>query len=389
MSMEGSTSNFTSENFYVTFFDEDNNEYVNDTDNYTEEYLNFSLPLWRQVVWSILFCVIVLTATVGNFVVIWIVAVNKSMRNVTNYLLDAMISTLNVTINFTYMLHNNWPFGDFYCKFNQFIAVVSISASVFTLMVISIDRYMAIVNPLRPRLGKRTTFGITAAIWIFSAIIGSPNLVYFTTDLVTMPDGNVRKICYSEWPDGLTTRSKMEYVYNVVFMMVTYFIPITSMTYTYAKIGKELWGSQSIGESLQRQMDNVKSKRRVVKMMIVIVLVFAVCWLPFHVYFIVASNYPDVTYYPWIQEIYLSIYWLAMSNSMINPMILYWMNFKFRRGFKQFIRCCCACADREERRRSLYELQHLDRSLHSRSPTHKNGTSTVSVSIQSVSNTLE
>lgn len=53
---------------------------------------------------------------------------------------DTMVSTLNVTFNYTYMLYSDWPFGHFYCKFCQFVAVLSISASVFTLMAISIDR---------------------------------------------------------------------------------------------------------------------------------------------------------------------------------------------------------------------------------------------------------
>lgn len=35
------------------------------------------------------------------------------------------------------------------------------------------------------------------------------------------------------------------------------------MSYTYARIGAELWGSRSIGESTQRQVDNIQSKRRV------------------------------------------------------------------------------------------------------------------------------
>lgn len=51
--------------------------------------------------------------------------------------------------------------------------------------------------------------------------------------------------------------------YNVVFMVLTYFLPIGSMTYTYARVGLELWGSQSIGEATQRQLENIKSKRRV------------------------------------------------------------------------------------------------------------------------------
>lgn len=46
-------------------------------------------------------------------------------------------------------------------------------------------------------------------------------------------------------------------------MFLTYFLPIGSMTFTYARVGVELWGSQSIGECTQRQLDNIKSKRRV------------------------------------------------------------------------------------------------------------------------------
>jgi len=46
-------------------------------------------------------------------------------------------------------------------------------------------------------------------------------------------------------------------------MVVTYVVPIVVMTITYARVGVELWGSQSIGECTQRQMENIRSKRRV------------------------------------------------------------------------------------------------------------------------------
>ncbi|XP_055643026.1 tachykinin-like peptides receptor 99D isoform X2 [Toxorhynchites rutilus septentrionalis] len=280
-------------------------------------------------------------ATVGNMVVIWIVLAHKSMRTVTNYFLvnlsiaDAMVSTLNVTFNYTYMLNLDWPFGNLYCKISQFIAILSICASVFTLMAISIDRYMAIVNPLKPRMGRRATLCVAAVIWIIGIIISSPMLLFFTTY-----DFQDRIVCYSEWPDGPTNHSMLEYIYNVLFMFLTYFLPIGSMSFTYARVGVELWGSKSIGECTQRQLENIKSKRRIVKMMIVVVAIFAVCWLPFQIYFIVTSYYPDLTSEPYIQEVYLAIYWLAMSNSMYNPIIYCWMNSRFRRGFKQVFRWC-------------------------------------------------
>jgi tachykinin-like receptor len=65
---------------------------------------------------------------------------------------------------------------------------------------------------------------------------------------------------------------------------------------------------------------------QVVKMMIVVVAIFAVCWFPFHMYFILTSFLPQITNTKYVQEVYLGIYWLAMSNSMYNPIIYCWMN---------------------------------------------------------------
>ncbi|XP_048478820.1 tachykinin-like peptides receptor 99D isoform X1 [Plutella xylostella] len=372
------SSSFTTEPYsnHVTYYGDFEHSF-NNSGNETEVYQSFILPWWRQLLWTALFGGMVVVATVGNLVVVWIVLANKRMRSVTNYFLvnlsvaDTMVSTLNVTFNYTYMLYSDWPFGHFYCKFCQFVAVLSISASVFTLMAISIDRYVAIISPLRPRLGKRATLAIAAAIWAGSCVISSPNLIYFTTaDVETLPDGSSRRVCFSEWPDGITTMSRLEYIYNIAFMVLTYFLPIISMTYTYARVGVELWGSQSIGECTQRQLDNVKSKRRVVKMMMVVVVIFAVCWLPFHVYFLVTSYYPDVVNYEHIQEIYLGIYWLAMSNSMYNPIIYCWMNSKFRRGFKQFFWCCGALDRGGLSRHRAFGPERSGRSL---SPSRKNG----------------
>ena len=133
--------------------------------------------------------------------------------------------------------------------------------------------------------------------------------------------------------------------YNVTFMIMTYFLPMISMCYTYSRIGLELWGSRAIGEATEVQADSIKSKRKVdkyrkgffndpewnkvVKMMMMVVLIFIVCWLPYHTYFITANINPEINYSHYIQEIYLMIYWLAMSNSLYNPMIYCYMNQRY------------------------------------------------------------
>ena len=51
--------------------------------------------------------------------------------------------------------------------------------------------------------------------------------------------------------------------YNVTFMVMTYFLPMMSMCYTYSRIGLELWGSRAIGEATEVQAESIKSKRKV------------------------------------------------------------------------------------------------------------------------------
>ena len=52
-----------------------------------------------------------------------------------------MVSSLNVTFNYVYMLNGHWPFGNIYCKVCSFISIISVCGSVFTLVAISTDRY--------------------------------------------------------------------------------------------------------------------------------------------------------------------------------------------------------------------------------------------------------
>ncbi len=64
-------------------------------------------------------------------------------------------------------------------------------------------------------------------------------------------------------------------------------------------------------------------------MFIVMVTLFALCWLPYHLYFISVYHNPSIASYRYIKHIYLCFYWLAMSNAMVNPLIYYFLNARF------------------------------------------------------------
>ncbi|GBP17386.1 Tachykinin-like peptides receptor 86C [Eumeta japonica] len=363
-----------------------------------------SMPLWAHNSWVCLFTAMLAVAIGGNAIVIWIVIAHRRMRTVTNYFLvnlsvaDLMMAALNCLFNFIYMLHSDWVFGVWYCQLSNFIANVTVAASVFTLTGISFDRsgttndqyknllvnlpvvknepdafwckgntlihfsppisacstlfqvkYQAIVRPMRPRMSKTSSLVMIAAIWFGGMFLATPCLLYSTTkeysfdtcsssyrcpnrpisllniEVMTIltlryrsasqlrSKETIKTACLLAWPDGLPDVSYMDFVtdscrYQVLFFVVTYAVPMLGMTFFYSAMGRVLWGSRSIGELTQRQIDSIRSKRKVVRMFILVIVIFGICWLPYQSYFIYTHFDPSILYKKYIQHLYLGFY---------------------------------------------------------------------------------
>ncbi|KAI1883580.1 hypothetical protein AGOR_G00233040 [Albula goreensis] len=112
------------------------------------------------------------------------------------------------------------------------------------------------------------------------------------------------------------------------------------MGITYTIVGITLWGGEIPGDTSDNYHEQLRAKRKVVKMMIIVVLTFAFCWLPYHIYFIVTGLNKLLNKWKYIQQIYLSVMWLAMSSTMYNPIIYCCLNSRFRAGFKRAFRWC-------------------------------------------------
>lgn len=80
---------------------------------------------------------------------------------------------------------------------------------------------------------------------------------------------------------------------------------------------------------------------QVVRMFIAVVTIFAICWLPYHMFYVYAYHQPNITSTKNTPHLFLTFYWLAMSNSMVNPIIYYWMNRRFRHYFQRILCFCC------------------------------------------------
>ncbi|OCT99925.1 neuromedin-K receptor [Xenopus laevis] len=296
----------------------------------------FVQPPWRIVLWSLAYGSMVAVAVFGNIIVIWIILAHKRMRTVTNYFLvnlafsDASMAAFNTLVNFIYALHNEWYFGEAYCRFHNFFPITSIFASIYSMSAIAVDRYMAIIDPLKPRLSATSTKVVIGSIWIFAVLLAFPQCLYSKIKVT-----RTRTLCMLDWP-GKDERL----TYQFILVLLVYVLPLIVMGVTYTIVGITLWGGEIPGDTSDKYHEQLRAKRKVVKMMIVVVVTFAICWLPYHIFFLANALDIKVDRWKYIQQIYLAIFWLAMSSTMYNPIIYCCLNKRFRAGFKRALRWC-------------------------------------------------
>lgn len=165
------------------------------------------------------------------------------MRTVTNTFLfnlsvaDLLMSSMNGAPNFLSMLRSDWTLGLYYCSVNNFMAYATVASSVFTLVAISFDRYVAIVRPLHRRNSRKKARLFLFVIWSLSSALSFPGLVYSVTDTKrydvcyrhcratlliwdmvfglnssSYHSGKTRTVCYVQWPDGRYPHSATDYM---------------------------------------------------------------------------------------------------------------------------------------------------------------------------------
>ncbi|XP_022080436.1 tachykinin-like peptides receptor 99D [Acanthaster planci] len=320
---------------------ESNQSYENGSEEYYHRCMDlysgpmYSEPTWLQVLFGVIFGLITVLGIGGNAIVCYIVLGHRRMRTVTNYFVvnlavsDQLMAVMCVNFTFYTTLYMTWPFGLVMCKAVSFFQSVSVSVSIFTLVAISMERYMAIIHPLRPRLGNTGTLLVIALIWISSCALGLPTVIY---SLIYVEDG-VTYCSEEDWKDRGN--------YSFATMVLTYFLPLGVLAMAYTRIGIRIWARKTPGEvEANRDRRMTESKIRLVKMFAVIVFLFAVCYLPIHTFNIVQDIHKSVVLcYPYIRVIYVVVIAVAMSNCVYNPFIYCWMNSKFRDGFRKVLRC--------------------------------------------------
>ncbi|KAM8808360.1 neuropeptide FF receptor 2 [Eudromia elegans] len=322
--------------------------------SYVDFYLHQSSV---AAVFIISYLLIFLLCMVGNGVVCFIVLRSKRMRTVTNlFILNLAVSDLLVGIFCmpTTLLDNiiaGWPFGSMVCKMSGMVQGISVSASVFTLVAIAVDRFRCIVYPFKQKLTVSTAVVIVAVIWILAVAIMCPSAVMLQVQeekhfRVILGHGNeTRPVywCREDWPDPA-----MRKIYTTVLFANIYLAPLSLIVIMYARIGIALFNTAmpAAGKHSQGQRHLVsKKKLKVIKMLLIVALLFILSWLPLWTLMMLSdyANLSDAQLQIINIYIYPLAHWLAFFNSSVNPIIYGFFNENFRRGFQAAfkLRLCC------------------------------------------------
>ncbi|XP_026067153.1 neuropeptide FF receptor 2a isoform X2 [Carassius auratus] len=299
-------------------------------------------------VFIVSYLLIFLVCMVGNGVVCFIVLRSKNMRTVTNlFILNLAISDLLVGIFCmpTTLLDNiitGWPFGSMVCKMSGMVQGISVSASVFTLVAIAVDRFRCIVYPFKQKLTISTATLIILIIWVLAVSIMCPSGVMLQVTKeqsvrVFLGDGNRTSPfywCRENWPN-----QEMRKIYTTVLFANIYLAPLSLIVIMYARIGITLFKT-AMPAGAKPGHDNrhsvSKKKQRVIKMLLIVALLFILSWLPLWT-LMMLTDYVKLTEHQYkLINIYIYpfAHWLAFFNSSVNPIIYGFFNENFRRGFQ-------------------------------------------------------
>lgn len=286
------------------------------------------------------FSFIFLAGLVGNGLVVMVVAANPMMRSTTNILIinlavsDLLFVIFCVPFTATDYVLNYWPFGDYWCRFVQYMIVVTCHASVYTLVLMSLDRFLAVVHPItsisiRTEANAMLSIGVA---WLLITITAIP--VMFSHGEAEFVDEFYSIVvikCVFLSQDGYNHP-----VFQISFFLSSYVVPLTLISVLYVCMLASLWKGQAPGGKVSAE--SRRGKRRVTRMIIAVVLAFAICWLPIQIILVIKSIDP---YYQSTLFIGIQIlsHVLAYSSSCVNPLLYAFLSENFRKAFRKVVKC--------------------------------------------------
>ena len=285
---------------------------------------------------------------VGNLLVLIIFKRNPSTRTNTNFFIvnmaaaDLLLPIFGLPFRLVKILLGpgrfliGGPIGEFLCKISPFIESVSLSVSIQSLVLIAVERFIAVVYPLKavtisPRRRTRLIF----VTWVVAAVLNSSHWFFY----------RLQTTCNRSFCVLPLHSNSANVIYRAVMLILHVAFPLLVIVCLYTAILIKLKRMKVPGDQ-SSQADRRQRERNsnITNMSVCIVLAFAICCLPVYVGVMLRLSPTSTT--PTFKYVALN---LGYFNGAVNPWILFYFSGNFRRGLRDMFGCngcCCQTSDR-------------------------------------------
>ncbi|XP_034041928.1 C-X-C chemokine receptor type 2 [Thalassophryne amazonica] len=229
-------------------------------------------PEFKSLGLTVTFFIVFIFSFIGNAVVIYVVCcMDKCRASADTYLMHLALADLFFSLTLPFWavyVHSGWIFGNVLCKVLSGLQEASVYSGVFLLACISVDRYVAIVKATRVLLSHQKLVKVVCGmVWLVAVVLCLPVAVQRET--MQPDDLGDQIICY----ENITAESSDRWRVSVRVLRHTlgFFLPLAIMAFCY--------GRTLLTVLYMRN----HQKRKAMRVILAVVIVFILCWLPHNV----------------------------------------------------------------------------------------------------------
>ena len=312
------------------------------------------------------YCLILLGSFFGNILIIIIVYKRRDLRKTMNYFIVNMAVSdllyplvlipdqMTKIVTGSFHWHVSGVLGSFLCKLFYFASSSSLFVSVQSLVWIAIDRFVAVVFPLKLGLisSKIRTVAIVST-WILAGVFYFPSLI--TWEVVEFGNSTY---CSPVNIKSIFPNNEGDAAYNWLHVTIRFLAPLLVITVLYTAIAISLKRrSKALRNVAQyQQQHSVKNRRQATQMAVIILVLFYICVIPYTLLRFVDVWKPSCAF---LKSFYFISILMFCLSSVVNPIICLSFVESYRRGLRNIVCYFCGTSDNKRAKRERVTVKGI------------------------------
>ncbi|KAM9488826.1 C-C chemokine receptor type 5-like isoform 1-T1 [Clarias gariepinus] len=279
----------------------------------------------------VLYSLFFVVGFLGNMLVLWVILRGAQIKSMTDVsLLNLAIADLLLIFTLPFLAHyarDTWVFGNVMCTLVLGVYYIGFYAGIFFIVLMSIDRYLAIVHSVFALRIRTKAFGILAStiVWMLAVAASFPELLYLGVE----PFG--KEIVCSAYPKTKESHNEVRSAAFIKMNILGMLIPLSIVGFCYSMV-------------LRRLQMLRNSKKLAIRLVVVVMVVFFCCWIPYNIAALLKALElkhiltPECEMSKMIQLMLQATEAVAYSHSCLNPFLYVFVGQKFAKHLTRLLR---------------------------------------------------